>query len=214
MYQVLIERRGNHQNIQNTFVVQNINTRHEYCTQNACTARAAAAAPLRRPLRGVPGPDGRWSPLEARGPAPDLEDRTEATAARLLRRYGVVTILMTALAVLWWGMHSALSIEVVGNALYVTVIAVILAAEFWIPFRPEWGTIRNVTLPDVAYFLITPLTDALQMALLVGLLAATAQYLIEAFADTPEAQDPCHQKLIARALDDLARLCDDAKEHS
>ncbi|MBW2282209.1 MAG: hypothetical protein JRG82_15840, partial [Deltaproteobacteria bacterium] len=46
--------------------------------------------PLRRPLRGLPGPDGRWSLLRAHGPEPDLEDRAEATAARLLRRYGVV----------------------------------------------------------------------------------------------------------------------------
>ncbi len=46
--------------------------------------------PLRRPLRGLPGPDGRWSLLRAQGPAPDLEERTEASAERLLRRYGVV----------------------------------------------------------------------------------------------------------------------------
>jgi hypothetical protein len=44
--------------------------------------------------------------------------------------------------------------------------------------------------------------------------AAKAQYLIKAFAATPEAQDPCHKDLIAHALDDLARLCDDAMEHS
>jgi hypothetical protein len=44
--------------------------------------------------------------------------------------------------------------------------------------------------------------------------AAKARYLIKAFAATPEAQDPCHKDLIAHALDDLARLCDDAMEHS
>jgi len=36
--------------------------------------------------------------------------------------------------------------------------------------------------------------------------AATARYLIELFAATPDAQDPRRQKLIARALEDLARL--------
>ena len=39
---------------------------------------------------GLPGPDGRWSLLRPLGDAPDLDDRTEATAERLLRRYGVV----------------------------------------------------------------------------------------------------------------------------
>lgn len=44
--------------------------------------------------------------------------------------------------------------------------------------------------------------------------AAKAQYLIQLFAATPEAQDRRHQWLIANALDDLSRLCDDAKETS
>ncbi len=43
--------------------------------------------------------------------------------------------------------------------------------------------------------------------------AAKAQYLIQLFAATPEAQDPRRKKLIADALDDLTRLCDRAKEH-
>lgn len=38
--------------------------------------------------------------------------------------------------------------------------------------------------------------------------AATARYLIQLFAATPEAQDPRRQKLIALALDDLARFAD------
>ncbi len=42
--------------------------------------------------------------------------------------------------------------------------------------------------------------------------AAKAQYLIQLFADTPEAQDPRRKELIAHALDDLNRLCDRAKE--
>ena len=41
--------------------------------------------------------------------------------------------------------------------------------------------------------------------------AAKAQYLIQLFADTPEAQDPRRKKLIANTLDDLARLSDRSK---
>jgi hypothetical protein len=44
--------------------------------------------------------------------------------------------------------------------------------------------------------------------------AAKAQYLIQLFASTLEAQDPRRKELIANALDDLTRLCDCAKEHS
>ena len=44
--------------------------------------------------------------------------------------------------------------------------------------------------------------------------AAKAQYLIELFAATPEAQDPRRKELTAHALDDLNRLCDHAKEKS
>ena len=36
--------------------------------------------------------------------------------------------------------------------------------------------------------------------------AAKAQYLIEIFADTQEAQEPRRKELIARTLEDLARL--------
>jgi len=38
--------------------------------------------------------------------------------------------------------------------------------------------------------------------------AAKARYLIQLFAVTPDAQDPRRQELIAKVLDDLARLCD------
>ena len=44
--------------------------------------------------------------------------------------------------------------------------------------------------------------------------AAKAQYLIQLFAATPEAQDPRRKELIAHALDDLARLCDRAHKQS
>ena len=42
--------------------------------------------------------------------------------------------------------------------------------------------------------------------------AAKAQYLIQLFAATPEAQDPQRKELIAHALDDLKRLCDRLEE--
>jgi len=44
--------------------------------------------------------------------------------------------------------------------------------------------------------------------------AAKAQYLIQLFAATPEAQNPRYKKLIAHALDDLTRLSDCAEKHS
>lgn len=44
--------------------------------------------------------------------------------------------------------------------------------------------------------------------------AAKAQYLIQLFAATPEAQDERRKELIAHALDDLSRLGDRAKDHS
>ncbi|MEO3430341.1 hypothetical protein AAFN88_15905 [Pelagibius sp. CAU 1746] len=42
--------------------------------------------------------------------------------------------------------------------------------------------------------------------------AGKAQYLLQIFATTPEAQDPHRQALIARTLDDLAKLCERSKE--
>lgn len=44
--------------------------------------------------------------------------------------------------------------------------------------------------------------------------AAKAQYLIQLFAATAEAQDPRRKELIAHALDDLNRLCDRTGEPS
>lgn len=44
--------------------------------------------------------------------------------------------------------------------------------------------------------------------------AAKAQYLIQLFAATSEAQDPRRKELIAHALSDLARLMDRAGEQS
>jgi hypothetical protein len=42
--------------------------------------------------------------------------------------------------------------------------------------------------------------------------AAKAQYLIQLFSDTPEAQDPRRKELIAHAMDDLTRLSERAKD--
>ena len=56
-------------------------------------ARSGRRRPLRgtrQPLRGVSAAEGRWSLLSPLTPPPDLETRAEATADRLLRRYGVV----------------------------------------------------------------------------------------------------------------------------
>jgi hypothetical protein len=43
--------------------------------------------------------------------------------------------------------------------------------------------------------------------------AAKAQYLIQLFSGTVEAQDPHRKGLIAQTLEDLSRLCERAKEH-
>jgi hypothetical protein len=42
--------------------------------------------------------------------------------------------------------------------------------------------------------------------------AAKAQYLIQLFSATLEAQEPQRKRLIAHALEDLNRLCGEAKE--
>jgi hypothetical protein len=44
--------------------------------------------------------------------------------------------------------------------------------------------------------------------------AVKAQYLIQLFAATPEAQDPRYKRLIAHALEDLTRLSDREKDPS
>ena len=43
-------------------------------------------------------------------------------------------------------------------------------------------------------------------------LSVKAQYLIELFAATAEAQEPHRQALIAQTLEDLAKLCERSKE--
>jgi sterol desaturase/sphingolipid hydroxylase (fatty acid hydroxylase superfamily) len=92
------------------------------------------------------------------------------------RRYAYGTILIGSLLVLWWGAEGPYPIEYVANGLYVLVIFLILGLEIWIPFTKTWGDIRKVTRADVIYFLLAAPIDALQILLLVGLLAETAPY--------------------------------------
>lgn len=42
--------------------------------------------------------------------------------------------------------------------------------------------------------------------------AVKAEYLIQLFADTPEAQDPRRRELIAHVMEDLTRLCNHEKD--
>jgi ATP-dependent Lhr-like helicase len=60
---------------------------------------------------GLPAPEGRWVELAALAPAPDGEERAEALAWRLLRRYGVVFRDLVAREWLpdgWRAVHAAL----------------------------------------------------------------------------------------------------------
>ena len=94
----------------------------------------------------------------------------------LAHRYAYGAILIGALLVLWWGVEGPYPIQYVSNALYVAMIAIILGLELWMPFTPGWGDVRNSTRADVIYFMLAAPIDALQMFVLVGLLAETAQY--------------------------------------
>ena len=94
----------------------------------------------------------------------------------LVHRYGYGCILVVSLLVLWWGVKGAYPLENVANGLYVVVLLIILGLEVWIPYTRSWGDIRTVTRADVIYFLLAAPIDALQMFLLITLLAETAQY--------------------------------------
>lgn len=93
-----------------------------------------------------------------------------------VRRYAYGTLLLGSLLVLWWGAVGPLRFAMVSNALYVTVILAVLGLELWMPFQPRWGDIRNASRADLIYFLLAVPIDALQMFLLIGLVAGTAQY--------------------------------------
>jgi sterol desaturase/sphingolipid hydroxylase (fatty acid hydroxylase superfamily) len=94
----------------------------------------------------------------------------------LVRRYGYGFILCSALLLLWWGVVGPYPLAYVSNGLYVAMLLLIMGLEFWIPFQKTWGNIRKATRADVIYFLLAAPIDALHIFLLVGLLAATAQY--------------------------------------
>src|SRR5262245_23511447 len=95
---------------------------------------------------------------------------------RVVRGYGYGSILLFALLVLWWGVRGPYPLKHVANALYVSMIVLILALELWMPFRPRWGDIRKATRADIIYFLLAAPLDAVQVFLLVGLLAGTVEY--------------------------------------
>lgn len=94
----------------------------------------------------------------------------------VVRRYGYGAILVGSLLVLWWGVEGPYRIEHVANGLYIAMIFLILGLELWIPFTRSWGDIRAATRADVAYFLLAAPIDALQVFILIGLLAGTSQY--------------------------------------
>jgi sterol desaturase/sphingolipid hydroxylase (fatty acid hydroxylase superfamily) len=93
-----------------------------------------------------------------------------------VRRYAYGGILTGSLLVLWWGVEGPAPLAVVSNGLYIAMIFVILGLELWIPFNGTWGDIRRATRADVIYFLLAAPIDALNILLLVTLLAGTAQY--------------------------------------
>jgi len=94
----------------------------------------------------------------------------------IVRRYGYGSILIGSLLVLWWGVRGPFPLTYVSNGLYVVTIFIILGLELWIPFTRSWGDVRKATRADVIYFLVAAPIDALQIFLLVGLLAQTSQY--------------------------------------
>ena len=94
----------------------------------------------------------------------------------LVRRNGYGSILIGSLLVLWWGAAGPYPIEYVSTGLQVFAVFVILGLEFYVPFKKTWGDLRRVTRADVVYFLLAAPIDQLQIVLLVGLLAETAEY--------------------------------------
>ena len=94
----------------------------------------------------------------------------------LARRYAYGSILLGALLVLWWGAEGPYPIENVAIGVQISAIAIILGLEFLIPYAKSWGDIRKLTRADAIYFLLAAPLDQLQIVVLVGVLAQTAQY--------------------------------------
>jgi sterol desaturase/sphingolipid hydroxylase (fatty acid hydroxylase superfamily) len=122
-----------------------------------------------------------------------------------VRRYAYGTILLASPLVLWWGVEGPYGIERVSNGLYIVMIFLILALERWMPFNPSWGDIRNASRADVVYFLLAAPIDALQMFLLVGLLARTSAYhhYIQVFEIWPKNAPILLQLLLATLVVDF-----------
>src|SRR5262249_5781235 len=122
-------------------------------------------------------PAGRDRPISLSRPMRHPARIVERHSLRsLVRRYAYGTILLGSLLVLWWGVKGPYPLTVVSNALYVSMIVLILGLELWMPFQPRWGDIRNASRADVLYFLLAAPIDALQVFLLIGLIAGTAEY--------------------------------------
>jgi sterol desaturase/sphingolipid hydroxylase (fatty acid hydroxylase superfamily) len=94
----------------------------------------------------------------------------------LARRYAYSTILIGTLLVLWWGAEGPYPFEYVAIGVQLFSIFAILGLEFAIPLPVNWGDIRRATRADVTYFLLAAPIDQLQILLLIGILAQTAQY--------------------------------------
>jgi len=124
-----------------------------------------------------------------------------------VHRYGYASLLGGSLMVLWWGVEGPYPLQYVTNGLYVTMIFVILGLELWMPFTKGWGDIRNTTRADVIYFLLAAPIDALQVFLLVGLLAQTAQYhhYLRVFDVWPRSAPILLQLLLATLLVDVCK---------
>lgn len=131
--------------------------------------------------------------------------RRNDSVRELVRRHGYAVLLTVSLLVLWWGVEGPYPLKWVSNGLYIAVIFVILGLEYWIPFTPSWGDVRNSTRADVIYFLLAAPIDALQVLLLVGLLAETAQYhhYLRVFDVWPRNAPILLQLLLATLLVDL-----------
>ena len=130
-----------------------------------------------------------------------------ASLQTIVRRYGYGSILVGALLVLWWGVKGPYPIAWVSNALYIAMIFLILGLEFWIPFTKGWGNVRNTTRADAIYFLLAAPIDALQVFLLIGLVAQTSQYhhYVRVFDVWPTSAHILVQLLLATLVVDVCK---------
>jgi hypothetical protein len=71
-------------------------------------------------------------------------------------------------------------------------------------FQEDQATLRLRQEELEKHLLAAPAADWLEAAV-------KAQYLIQLFADTLEAQDPRRKELIAHTMEDLTRLCERGK---